>query len=147
MTTAEKKKEYNRTAYLKRKQQQNEDMDKYNKTLKEYGVALYPQTIEYLENQIPNPYQTRDKDRTYEEYLRLNETIIKSYENELEKYDKNLMFNIINIIKNKIKYYKDYNDYDKRRKIITGMLMELKHNGNLINPNMDDIKKYLNYMY
>jgi len=145
MTTIEKKRQYNRTAYLKRKQQQNEDMDKYNETLKEYGNALYPQTLEYLGNQIPNPYQTRDKDRTYDNYLRLNETIIKSYENELEKYDNNLIFNIINIIKQKIKYYKDYNDYDKRRKIITGMLMELKHNGNLINPNMKEIENYLNY--
>lgn len=145
MTTAEKKKEYNRTAYLKRKQQQNEDMDKYNKTLKEYGVALYPQTIEYLGNQIPNPYQTKDLNRTYEEYLRLNENIIKSYEKELSQYDKNLIFNIINIIKQKIKYYKGFYDYDKRRKIITGMLMELKHNGNLINPNMEEIEKYFNY--
>ena len=145
MTTAEKKKEYNRTAYLKRKQQQNEDMNKYDETLKQFGNALYPQTIDYLSNQIPTPYQTRDKDRTYEEYLRLNETIIKSYEKELSQYDNNLIFNIINIIKQKIKYYKDYNDYDKRRKIITGMLMELKHNGNLINPNMKEIEKYLNY--
>jgi hypothetical protein len=114
----EKIKEYNRRAYLKRKA----DIEAF----------IEPQEI-------------KDSDITYSQYLRLNDTIIKSYEQELSNIDATLLKPIVTLIKRHLyNSYKDADDYEKRRKIIASILMEMKHNGSLIEPNTDEIVEYIN---
>ena len=128
-----KKQLYNKTAYEKRKQRQK----------------LNEETQEIKDNLYRPKNEIRVNDITFNNYIRLTEDILKSYELEIMEYEPYLIMNIIQLIKDKLYQmnYENVEDYTKRRKIILSLIMEMKHKGLLINPNTTKISQYIDYIY
>jgi len=128
-----KKQLYNKNAYEKRKQRQK----------------LNEETQEIKDNLYRPKNEIRVNDITFNNYIRLTEDILKSYELEVMEYEPYLIMNIIQLIKDKLYQmnYENIEDYIKRRKIILSLIMEMKHKGLLINPNITKISQYIDYIY
>lgn len=128
-----KKQLYNKNAYEKRKQRQK----------------LNEETQEIRDNLYRPKNENRVNDITFNTYLRLTEDILKSYELDVMEYDPYLVMNIIQLIKDKLYQmnYENVEDYTKRRKIILSLIMEMKHKGLLIKPNIMKISQYIDYIY
>jgi len=128
-----KKQLYNKNAYEKRKQRQK----------------LNEETQEIKDNLYRPKNEIRVNDITFNNYIRLTEDILKSYELEVMEYEPYLIMNIIQLIKDKLYQmnYENVEDYTKRRKIILSLIMEMKHKGLLINPNITKISQYIDYIY